>query len=109
MGTGGMHHHSQVFFSWQPVPSGKVPKTVRKVLLSRISRQKRNDTESQVSLTINVTNYSLMDIYLVVAFCVPIHIGIGLYTMPGDLNTLILYGHRSDGPKKMIFTLILCI
>jgi hypothetical protein len=50
-----------------------------------------------------------MDIYLVVAFCVPIHIGIGLYTMPGDLNTLILYGHRSDGPKKMIFTLILCI
>ena len=45
------------FFSWRSLPSGKVPKTVRKGHLWRlpsgISRQRKNVTESRVSLTEN--------------------------------------------------------
>jgi hypothetical protein len=53
-----MHTTPAKFFpDWRPVPSGKVSKTVRKDHLwwlpSGISRQERNDTKSQVSLTEN--------------------------------------------------------
>jgi len=53
----GCAHYPSSVFSWRSLPLGKVPKTIRKGHLWRlpsgISRQRKNVTESRVSLTEN--------------------------------------------------------